>query len=174
MQDFTDDPDRLINAMDALEAGNSTSLYDAIFLAVDEKLKTETGRKIIIAITDGEDNASKLRKEEAIEVAQKNDVLIYGIGVRGDLGTNFGVLRKIRRRNRRKFLLAAGPFCGDPGGFPGDRRRTSRASTAWPTVQRTTSVTVLFGAIDIRCKQGGVRVRARKGYYAPKDSPPSH
>src|SRR5262249_12779880 len=93
VQDFTDDPDRLAAALDGLQAGNSTSLYDAVFLAVDEKLKNETGRKVILVISDGDDNASRLRKEVAIEVSQRHDVIIFGIGVKSDFGTNFGVLK---------------------------------------------------------------------------------
>ena len=49
VQDFTEDLDRLTAALDSLRAGNSTALYDAVFLSVDDKLKNETGRKVIVA-----------------------------------------------------------------------------------------------------------------------------
>ncbi len=173
VQDFTDDADRLIGAMDLLEAGNSTSLYDAIYLAVDEKLKTETGRKIIIVITDGEDTSSKLRKEEAIEVAQKNDVLIYGIGVRGDLGTNFGVLKKFSEETGGSFFSPRARFAEIQSAF---KAIGADIQGQYSLAYRSTNTKRdgSFRAIEIRCKQGGVRVRARKGYYAPRESPRSH
>jgi len=57
----------------------STALYDAIFLAADEKLKNEVGRKAMIVFTDGEDQGSRLRIKEAIEAAQKADTICYVI-----------------------------------------------------------------------------------------------
>jgi VWFA-related protein len=56
-----------------------TVLYDAIYLAASEKLRQETGRKVIVVITDGVDEGSKLPIDEAIAAAQKSDAVIYSI-----------------------------------------------------------------------------------------------
>lgn len=56
-----------------------TVLYDAVFLAADEKLRTEVGRKVIVVITDGVDEGSRKKIEDAIEAAQKADAVIYSI-----------------------------------------------------------------------------------------------
>src|SRR5580693_5223003 len=56
-----------------------TVLYDAVYLAANEKLRAEVGRKVIVLITDGIDQGSKLKIEEAIEAAQKSDVVIYSM-----------------------------------------------------------------------------------------------
>ncbi|MGA2773481.1 MAG: VWA domain-containing protein [Bryobacteraceae bacterium] len=56
-----------------------TVLYDAIYLAASEKLKTEVGRKVIVVITDGVDQGSRLTRNQAIEAAQKADAVIYSI-----------------------------------------------------------------------------------------------
>jgi len=56
-----------------------TVLYDAIYLAANEKLKPEAGRKVIVVITDGMDEGSKLKIEDAIEASQKADTVIYSI-----------------------------------------------------------------------------------------------
>ena len=56
-----------------------TVLYDAIFLAADEKLKGEVGRKVIVVITDGVDQGSRMTRNQAIEAAQKADAVIYSI-----------------------------------------------------------------------------------------------
>jgi VWFA-related protein len=56
-----------------------TVLYDAVYLAANEKLKTEVGRKVIVVITDGVDQGSRLRIEKAVEAAQKSDAVIYCI-----------------------------------------------------------------------------------------------
>ncbi len=56
-----------------------TLLYDAVYLASDEKLKSEVGRKALILITDGEDQGSHYKLNEAIEAAQKADAIIYSI-----------------------------------------------------------------------------------------------
>jgi VWFA-related protein len=54
-----------------------TLLYDAIYLAANEKLNQETGRKAIIILTDAEDEGSREKIGDAIAAAQKNNVIIY-------------------------------------------------------------------------------------------------
>jgi VWFA-related protein len=167
VQDFTQDPDRLTAALDSIRAGNSTALYDAIYLAVEEKLKQETGRKVIIIITDGTDTSSKIKEKEAIEVAQRNDTLIYGIGVRGTEMVSFDVLKR---------------FAQDTGGSfysPGFRLEEIRAAFRaigedlqgqYSLAYRSTNPQRdgAFRRIELRCKTPGINIRARKGYYAPK------
>ncbi len=59
--------------------GGGTSLYDSILLASDELMKKQTGRKAVIALTDGVDNGSKVTLTSAIESAQRADTLVYSI-----------------------------------------------------------------------------------------------
>jgi VWFA-related protein len=56
-----------------------TVLYDAVFLAANDMLAKEVGRKAIVLITDGQDEGSTLTMKAAIEAAQKSDAIIYGI-----------------------------------------------------------------------------------------------
>ncbi len=167
VQDFTEDPNRLIAALDTLEAGNSTALYDAIYLAVEDKLKNESGRKVIVVITDGDDTSSKLRKEEAIEIAQKNDVLIYGIGVRGEYGANFGVLKKFAEETGGSFFSPRAKFSEIQEAFKAiGQDLQGQYSLAYRSTNQKKDGG--FRSIDLRCKSRDVRVRTRRGYYAPK------
>jgi Ca-activated chloride channel family protein len=167
VQDFTQDLDRLVSALQSLRPGNGTALYDAIYLAVNEKLKEETGRRVIVVITDGTDMSSKVKEKEAIEAAQRGDVLIYGIGVRDSFGESFNVLRR--------FAEETG------GGFFSPNARLSELRDAFRSIgedlQGQYSIAYkstndlkdgTYRNIELRCKIPGVRVRARKGYYAPK------
>src|SRR6266478_343872 len=79
IQDFTDDPEKLANKIRTIRAGGGTSLYDSIFLAVTKQLAGQSGRRIVILITDGDDNSSRVSLTETLEAAQKNDVTIYSI-----------------------------------------------------------------------------------------------
>jgi VWFA-related protein len=72
-----------------------TVLYDAVFLAAAEKLRTEVGRKVIVVITDGVDQGSRLTINQAVEAAQKADAVIYSIEYEdprayGGFGFNMG------------------------------------------------------------------------------------
>ncbi|MFH1575106.1 MAG: VWA domain-containing protein [Acidobacteriota bacterium] len=167
VQDLTSSPDRLIDALDSLEAGNSTALYDAVYLAVEEKLRHEAGRKVIVAITDGEDTSSKLPKEEAIEAAQKNDVMIYGIGVRGEMGANFGVLKKFAEETGGNFFSPRANRAEIGDAF---RAIGGELKGHYSLAYRSTNAKKdgAFRAIDLRAKVKGLRIRTRKGYYAPK------
>jgi VWFA-related protein len=171
IQDFTQNQNDLLNALNHLDAGNSTALYDAVYLAAEEKLKSETGRKVIVVITDGEDTSSKIHKEDAIEAAQKSDVLIYGIGVRSErFGSNFGVLKRFADQTGGAFFSPHATLAEIQAAFRSiGEDIQGQYSLAYISSNRKKDGT--YRAIDVRCKAGNVRIRARKGYYAPKEAP---
>src|SRR5271165_2731257 len=59
--------------------GGGTALYDAVFLAADELMRKQDGRKALVVLTDGVDNASKVSLDRAIETAQRANTLVYSI-----------------------------------------------------------------------------------------------
>ena len=59
--------------------GGGTALYDAVFLASDELMTKQKGRKALIILSDGVDNASRISLERAIESAQRADTMVYSI-----------------------------------------------------------------------------------------------
>jgi Ca-activated chloride channel family protein len=165
VQDFTQNHNDLLDALESLKAGNSTAFYDAVFLAADEKLKEETGRKVMVVITDGDDTSSKVSKEEAIEAAQRGDVLIYGIGVQTEDST-FRALKKFAEETGGAFF--------SPHATKSEIRDAFRSigediqgqySLAYSLNSRKDGS---YHSIEIRSKVSGVKVRARKGYYVPK------
>jgi VWFA-related protein len=64
--------------------GGGTTLYDAVFLASDEMMQKQKGRKALIILSDGVDNASKITLDRAIESAQRADTLVYSILFKDD------------------------------------------------------------------------------------------
>ncbi len=94
-QDFTDDTARLAHGVRMLRPGGGTALFDAIYEASKTKLATARAtvptRRAIILLSDGEDNQSRVTREQAIEMAQRAEVIVYaistnisGIKTRGD------------------------------------------------------------------------------------------
>jgi VWFA-related protein len=168
VQDFTQNPQDLLRALNSLKAGNNTALYDAVYLAATEKLKDEIGRKVIIVITDGADTSSIVRKEEAIESAQKSDALIYGIGVRSE-DTDFGVLKRFADETGGMFFSPHANFKEIQSAFQaiGEELQGQYSLGYFPSNKQKDGS---FRAIEIRCKKNGVRIRARKGYYAPDEA----
>ncbi len=101
LQDYTNSPRQLSSALRDLRGDGSgpvgigpipntgpiptvgtpkgTLLFDAIYLAANEKLKSEVGRKALILITDGEDQGSTYKRADAIEAAQRGDAIVYSI-----------------------------------------------------------------------------------------------
>src|SRR5947208_8755303 len=74
----------------------STAFYDAVYLACNEKLGTEAGRKAIVIATDAQDEGSRVRLEEAIETAQRTDTVVHILLVADPrFGGNGGVAKKI-------------------------------------------------------------------------------
>ena len=93
-----------------------TVLYDAVYLAANDMLSKEVGRKAVILITDGEDEGSTLSMKAAIEAAQKSDAIIYGIlyvdrQFYGGFGMNYkgeGVLKQMAEETGGRVFTVGG------------------------------------------------------------------
>lgn len=150
-----------------------TVLYDAVYLAANDMLAKEVGRKAIILITDGQDEGSQLSEKAAIEAAQKADAIIYGIlyvdrQFYGG-GLSFGysgesVLKQMAEETGGRM-------------FPVDRKntldsiftqiqqemRTQYAIGYTPTNSKKDGS---FRKIDLRTSNKDLKVQVRRGYYA--------
>jgi VWFA-related protein len=82
IQDFTDDPQALADVIRNLRAGGITTLYDAVYLACKMKLAEGSSgdlRKMLIVLSDGEDNGSVVSREEALDMARRHEVTIFTV-----------------------------------------------------------------------------------------------
>ncbi|HYP00941.1 MAG TPA: VWA domain-containing protein, partial [Pyrinomonadaceae bacterium] len=83
LQDFTDKLDKLDIAVDSVKKpGTTTALYDAVWRMCDEKMRGDIGRRVLVVITDGVDTSSRARLEEAIEMAQRTETIIFAISTK--------------------------------------------------------------------------------------------
>ena len=175
-QDYTDSTEALAHGVRMLKAGGGTALFDAIYYACREKLQNPpagpngaTSRRAMILLSDGEDNQSRVTREEAVEMAQRAEVIIYaistnitGIKTRGDK-----VLERFAETTGGRLFT---PFklqdVADAFTEIQDELRSQYALTYHPPdlVQDGRYRTI---AIDAPAKKN-LKVRARKGYYAPK------
>ena len=175
IQDFTDDPDKLAQSIRKMRAGGATALYDAIYLAAREKLTAQSGRRIIVVISDGDDTSSRLSMTEALEMAQRNDVVIYAIS------TNSSGLGGEKNRRGDDVLKK---FADETGGkvfFPFKLENLSSSFSDITTELRfqyglgysPTNVVRdgSFRLIRIDADNKDYKIRARNGYYAPRFAP---
>jgi VWFA-related protein len=170
VQDFTQNQDNLIRALHSLRAGGNTTLYDAIYLAAEDKLKDEAGRRVMVVISDGDDTSSLVSREEALEAAQKSDALIYGIGVRGkESRGDFGALKDFAKQTGGAFFSPNAEFEKIQEAFQSIKREI-RGQYSLAYSPRDKRKNGAFRSIEIRCSRKDVRVRARRGYYAPDSS----
>jgi VWFA-related protein len=93
--------------------GHGTSLYDAVFLAGDELLQTQKGRKALVLITDGIDNGSKDGLTDAIEAAQRANIALYAIYIKGSQP------QQHQQNGQHRSSYPGSSPGGYPGGYPG-------------------------------------------------------
>ena len=196
LQDFTNSPRMLTSAMNDLKVSSGVSgigpgpvptmsdprgtvLYDAVYLAATEKLKTEVGRKVIVVITDGVDQGSRVKIDKAVEAAQKADAVIYSIdysdpGFYGGFGGFGGFGGGDSALNR---------ISNETGGhvFKVDRRHPldqvfrdlqeemrSQYSIGYTPINDVKDGS--YRKLELKTTRKDLKVQARKGYYAVKPS----
>lgn len=167
-QDFTYDIDLLENSIESIRAGGATKLYDAIFVSVDELLKHEVGRRVLVILSDGDDTQSIVTDDEAIKVSQDNDVMIFGIGVQGGRSrANFGKLKQFSRET-------GGLFFNSKARLENLREAFSKINQAIKNQYAIGYISTnqerdgSFREIKIEVNKRGMEVAHRKGYYAPE------
>jgi VWFA-related protein len=171
-QDFTDQVPLLSAGVQRLGNGGGTALYDAIYNACKEKLLHDSSdhpiRKAIVILSDGEDNQSEHTRAQAIEMAQRAEVLVYAIST-DDSGL---ILRG------DKVLDDIAAATGGRAFFPykmkdithsfaaiEDELRSQYAVSYKPSEFDTDG---RYHSIEITAVKKDLQVRARRGYYAPQ------
>jgi VWFA-related protein len=153
-----------------------TILYDAVYLAASDQLKGQVGRKVLILITDGEDQGSRYKIAQAIEAAQRADAIIYGFYY-VDRAFYYGhgmVFGGVSDSELRRMAEETGGH-----NFHVDRKMTlqdafselqnemrSQYAIGYTSTNATRDGT--FRKIEIKTNNKDWKVQARKGYYASK------
>ena len=171
-QDFTDNTELLAHGVHALHPGGGTALYDALYYACRERLlkgsKAITVRRAIILLSDGEDNQSHVTREEAIEMAQRAEAIVYTIStnVSGTKGVGDKVLERIADATggRAFFPFQIRDVVNDFAEIQ-DELRSQYAISYKPADLKTDGH---YRTIEIVANdRKNFRVRARRGWYAP-------
>jgi Ca-activated chloride channel homolog len=171
-QDFTDNATLLSTGIQSLHNGGGTALYDAVYRACRDKfLKDHPDhpvRKAIIIVSDGEDNQSEYSRTQAIEMAQRAEVIIYAIST-DDSGL-------ILRGDRVLEQLAEAT--GGRAFFPYKMKDITHAFAAIEDELRSQYAVSYkpadfdadgrYRTIEITSLKKDLQVRARKGYFAPR------
>jgi VWFA-related protein len=148
-----------------------TLLYDAVYLAANEKLAREVGRKAMILLTDGEDQGSQTRNRQAIEAAQKADSIVYVIMI-ADRGF-YGGFGYSGDREMKKLAEETGGRVINAGNKPEKLKEAfdqianelrSQYNVGYTPTNSARDGT--FRKVELRVKSG-LKVQARQGYYAP-------
>jgi Ca-activated chloride channel homolog len=171
-QDFTDNVQLLSAGVRKLHDGGGTALYDAVYRACKEKFLKDRPdrpvRKAVVIVSDGEDNQSEFSKAQAIEMAQRAEVIIYaistddsGLVMRGD-----------------KVLEQLAEATGGRAFFPFKMKDITHSFAAIEDELRSQYVVSYkpanfdadgrYRSIEISSLKKDLQVRARKGYFAPQ------
>lgn len=151
-----------------------TVLYDAVYLACHDEMTQQVGRKAVVLITDGMDEGSRLKIEEAISAAQKSDTVVYSIyyvdrAAYGGFGYFGAVTDSYLRRmsddtGGRVFKVDRKYTLPDVFRDLQDEMRSQYAIGYKPLNDKRDGS---FRRVDLRVKDKTLKVQARKGYYAP-------
>ncbi len=171
-QDFTDDTEALARGVHELRPGGGTAMYDAIYKVCREKLlkapKSTPVRRAIILLSDGEDNQSHVTREEAIEMAQRAEAIVYTIStnVSGTKAPGDKVLERIAdATGGRAFFPFQIRDVANAFAEIQDELRSQYAIAYKPADFKTDGH---YRTIEIVTNdRKNYRVRSRRGWYAP-------
>jgi VWFA-related protein len=197
LQDFTNSARMLTHAMDKAQintaGGNGSSgipglgggtipihgtpkgtlLYDAIYLASNEKMAQQNGRKAIIILTDGDDQGSDHKIQEAVAAAQKANTIVYVIliadpGFYGGFGySGYSAAKKISDESGGRLINVGSNGKKLDAAFQQieEELRTEYLASYTPSNAKQDGS---FRHISVQCKGDDMKVQVRKGYYAPR------
>lgn len=183
LADFTDDRGQIERAINKARIGavsggvitpgtipsntGGTHFYDAVYLACNEKLSTEAGRKALVIITDAQDEGSRLRVEDAIEAAQRTDTVIHVLLVH-DPGFSWrpDVAKKMSdETGGRTIEVSSEKRLNEAFDQISEELRSQYTIGYYPT---NTAKNGLFRKVRVEAPGKDDKILTRKGYYAPK------
>jgi VWFA-related protein len=173
-KDFTSDIKEMEEALTRIDSRGGTAMRDAIRMSIDHlKEKAHKAKKVLVVVTDGNDNSSVITLENLVKAAQQSETLIYGVGLLGDEER-----REAARAERA--LKSLGTATGGAVFFPKELAEVDKIAHQVAhdirnqyTIQYSPSNTAMDGTyrqIKIVVKApGNPTVRTRSGYYATAD-----
>lgn len=187
VQDFTASLPMLFRAIDQTEinggaqgplpstfptSGGATHLYDALWLASNDLMVHQVGRKVLILLTDGQDQGSYETLNAGLEAALKADTMIFSIDIvdRGFYGIDSPtyngdwVLKKLSGTTGGAVIRARGNKAAQAFQEVANELRTQYWLGYTPSNQARDGT---YRTIRVRVQRKGYRVQARQGYYAP-------
>jgi len=174
-QDFTGDQALTAHAVNQLAPGGGTALWDAIAFAADKLTKrpeVQPVARILVVISDGEDNSSSVTLKQAIETAQRGEVAIYTVSTREGSHEEASALLGDHALKTLSELTGGSAFM--PGsihrlnGSLADLQQVIRGRYLVSYKPASFRLDGRYRAIDIKAEKDGhkFKVYARKGYYA--------
>lgn len=174
--DFTTDIKKLEEALTKLDARGGTAMRDALGMSIDWMKKAKKPKKVLLVITDGDDNTSSLTLERLVARAQQAETLIYALGILSEE-------EKRAAKRARRALDAVAKATGGLAYYPKDlgevediTKRIAQEIRNQYIVGYSPDDAALDGSFRrIQVKVKGVpdeRVRTRSGYYATPDAQP--
>lgn len=146
-----------------------TLLYDAVYLASNEKLQKEAGRKAMVLLTDGGDQGSDETLNNAIEAAQRSEVMVYVIMIadRAYFRSGDSEMHKLAEQTGGRVI--------DVGNDPKKLRKAFdqigtelRSQYMVGYVPTNTTADGKYRKLEVKPTNPEYKIQARKGYYAPK------
>jgi len=179
IQDFTNDISILERSLSGVRMWGGTAVMDAIHMAVDHLRKGAKEKKVLLVITDGEDDSSDIEQSALLALLQKSDVTVYAIGLLSQEPSD-------RRRNAQKLLQAVAKLSGGASYFPGSVEEVEALATQIAHDIRNQYILEFpvpagtkpgYHALRVDAQQparGKLTVRTRPGFlYQPSGSSPA-
>ncbi|HTC77042.1 MAG TPA: VWA domain-containing protein [Terriglobales bacterium] len=170
-QDFTNNTEKLSSGVRMLRPGGGTALFDALYQASRDKLmKNSAGqavRRAIILVSDGNDNQSRVTREQAIEMAQRAEVIVYTISTNtsGMIERGDRILQRIADESGgRAFFPLKLQEVSDAFSEIQEELRSQYAVAYKPPDFKADGS---YRPIEITAADRKLHIRARKGYFAP-------
>jgi len=179
--DFTNDQRNLNDALSRIETRGSTALYDAVIGSLDHLKKGHKDKRVLLLVTDGDDDASQKSFEDTIKAAEQSNATIYTIGVYSE-----DDLKNEKRMVRRskKILTELAEATGGLAYFPENLEQVTpvceqvareiRNQYTLGYYPSNTARDGGFRALQVQVippkGRGKLSVRTRTGYYAPKSA----
>ena len=170
-QDFTNNTEKLSSGVRMLRPGGGTALFDALYQASRDKLmKNSAGqavRRAVILVSDGNDNQSRVTREQAIEMAQRAEVIVYTISTNtsGMIERGDRILQRIADESGgRAFFPLKLQEVSDAFSEIQEELRSQYAVAYKPPDFKADGS---YRPIEITAADRKLHIRARKGYFAP-------